>query len=98
MIQKRVDGDAPEPGVKTRFAAKTADRAVGFQPNLLRQIFSVRRVAAIMQSQQIETALVTLCQQTKRFSVSGLRASNQFRFAQTQLVFPFPSLTTIDTV
>src|SRR5262249_40624233 len=85
MIKKCIDRDPAQPGIEARLAAEAAEGLVSLQPNLLRQVFRLVRIAGVMQRQRIYAPLVRASQRTECFMISFLRALDQLVFLNHRL-------------
>src|SRR5712692_398917 len=76
VIEKAIDHDFPEPGIKAGFASEGAKRFIRSQPHFLGQIFGSMSIAAIVQREIVDSALVSLRQKAKSLRITGLGQFN----------------------
>jgi len=74
VIEKGVDHNLSQPGVETRVAAKSVQRLESLEPDLLREVFGVVRVARVVQRERVDTSLKPLRQRGESIRVTRLRA------------------------
>src|SRR5262249_48510809 len=96
MIEKSIDRNPAQPGIKTRLAAEAAERLIGLQPNLLRQVLRLMRVARVIQRQGIYAPLIRPSQRTESVVIAFLRTLDQFVFMDHRLS-SFSEVAHIDT-
>lgn len=97
MVEKSVNRYLSKPGVEAGFASEFAEASESPEPDFLREVFGVVRVAAVVEREQVDASLVTLRQLTEGFHVAALCAPDQFVFAGAQLGFPSRQVVSIDT-
>lgn len=86
MIKKRIYGDSSEPGIERRIRSESIERLISFQPNFLREIFSVLRIPAVVKGKQINSPRIAFRKLTERVGVVRLGALDQIGFV---VVFSF---------
>src|SRR6187401_1853455 len=76
-VEKRVHGDAANPGVETRVAAKAADLPERAQPRFLRKVVRFSRIAREMKRKHVNSTNVRLRQFRERIAVAALRRRDE---------------------
>src|SRR5262249_60988653 len=84
-IKKCIERNPGQPGKEARLAGEAAEGLVSLQPNLLRQVFRLVRIAGVMQRQRIDAPLIRASQRTESFMISFLRALDQLVFLSHRL-------------
>jgi hypothetical protein len=92
MVQKGIHHNPAQPGVKTGFTAKRPNRLERLEPDLLRKIFGVVRIPAIVHSHQVHSPGIYAGQSTKGFGIAGLSAFYQLFFADVCHQEDFPNV------
>ena len=72
MVEEAVDRDPSQPGIETRFTAKRTDRLISSEPYFLREIFSVFRIVAVMNSEQIDPTFVAFGEGAESIGIGAL--------------------------
>ena len=72
-VEEGVDGDLTEPRVEARLSAEALDAAVRLEPDLLREVFGVRAVAAEVEGERKDSPLVAPRDLAEGFGVAALR-------------------------
>ena len=79
LIEEGIDHDSRKPGMQRRHPFELMDRPVSIEHHFLREVLCVVMIAAIFQSQGVETPLVTGGKLAKCLHIPVLGSGNQFR-------------------